>query len=84
MHTNRVQHLEHSVLLAGVQSVDDDGHARLVLSEAVNGLGHFGHELNFMLQNLFEQKVGEFSFSLFVCTAFRESKGSWFSFRVFF
>lgn len=52
MHTNRVQHLEHSVLLAGIQSVDDDGHTRLVLSEAVDRLGHFGHELNFMLQNL--------------------------------
>lgn len=43
MHTNRVQHLEHSILLAGVQPVDDDGHTRLVLSEAVDGLGHFGH-----------------------------------------
>lgn len=55
MHTNRVQHLEHSVLLAGVQSVDDDGHTRLVLSEAIDGLGHFGHELDFMLQNLDEE-----------------------------
>lgn len=62
MHTNRVQHLEHSVLLAGVQSVDDDGHTRLVLSEAVDGLGHFGHELNFMLQNLDEERGKRVSF----------------------
>lgn len=41
MQTNRVQHLQHSVLLAGVQSVDDDGHTRLVLSKTVDGLGHF-------------------------------------------
>ena len=41
--THRVEHLQNFVLLAGVQSVDDDGHACLVLGEAVNGFGHFGH-----------------------------------------
>lgn len=41
--THRVQHLENFVLLTGVQSVDDDRHARLVLGKAINGLGHFGH-----------------------------------------
>lgn len=39
--THRVQHLQDFVLLTGVQSVDDDSHAGLVLGKAVNGFGHF-------------------------------------------
>lgn len=38
--THRVQHLQDFVLFTGVQSVDDDSHSRLVLGEAINGLGH--------------------------------------------
>lgn len=41
--THRVQHLQHFVLLAGIQSVNDHSHTRLVLREAVDGFGHFGH-----------------------------------------
>lgn len=83
MHTNRVQHLEHSVLLAGIQSVDDDSHTRLVLSEAVDGLCHFGHELNFMLQNLYEGKKSEFPFWIFARITFPEFKVHGFLFYSF-
>lgn len=49
---HRVQHLQNFVLFTRVQPVDDDRHARLVLSEAVDGFGHFGHHLHFVLQDL--------------------------------
>lgn len=53
--TYSVQHLEHSVLLAGVQPVDDDHQPCLVLSEAVDGLRHPGHQFHLALQDLAER-----------------------------
>lgn len=52
--TYSVQHLEDFVLLAGVQPIDDDHQPRLILSEAVNGFRHPGHQFHFALKNLCE------------------------------
>lgn len=50
--SHRVQHLQDFVLLAGVQSVDDDRQPRLMLCEAVDGLRHPRHQLHLVLQHL--------------------------------
>lgn len=49
---HRVKHLQNFVLFAGVQSVDDDRQPRLMLREAVDGLGHPRHQLHLVLQDL--------------------------------
>lgn len=56
--TYSVQHLQHSILLAGIQPVDDDHQPRLVLSEAINGFGHPGHQLHLALENLCKRQTG--------------------------
>lgn len=53
--TYSVQHLEHFVLLTGVQPVDDDHQPCLVLREAVDGFCHPSHQFHFTLQNLWER-----------------------------
>lgn len=50
--SHRVEHLQNSVLFAGVQSVDDDRQPRLMLREAVDGLRHPRHQLHLVLQDL--------------------------------
>lgn len=52
----RVQHLKHFVLFTGVQAIDDDSQACLVLGEAVDGLGHLSHQLHLILQHLEERR----------------------------
>ena len=54
--SHRIQHLEDLVLLTGVQAVDDDRQARLVLGEAVDRLGHPRHQLHLVLQHLGRRK----------------------------
>lgn len=54
--TYGVQHLEHSVLLTGIQPVDDNHQPCLILSEAVNGFCHPGHQFHFTLKNLCKRK----------------------------
>jgi hypothetical protein len=58
--TYSVQHLQHFILLTGVQAVNDNHQPRLILREAVDGLGHPGHQLHLTLQDLHKaQKTPE-------------------------
>lgn len=50
--TYRVQHLQDFILLTGVQAVNDNHQPCLVLSEAINGFCHPGHQFHLTLQDL--------------------------------